>query len=390
MRVLHVTEASSAGVLTAVTTLVREQSQDPAFTDPVLAYVPRPDSPPTAAIRELTGDGAEVRAWSAGTPLRLLHLAAALLHTLRREQFDVIHLHSSKAGLLGRAVAAAAGARHRTVYSPHCFSFDRSDIGALRRAMFLALERAALHLSPRLVLVSDSEARVARTLLPRSRTAVVHNRVPVLVPEPAVPTAAAAAGTGPATAPGNDPDTGGLASSDPLDASPALVVHVGRIATQKRPALFCEIAARVRAEQPQVRFRWIGDGDRDLLDPAVETTGWLPAEQVREQLAEADLVLFTSAGEGLPMALLEAQALARPVVASEVTGVTEVIDHHRTGLLGRTAEELAHCTLTLLRDPQARERLGRHAAEQVRQKFDARHLASDCLTAYRTLMKDTP
>ncbi|MFQ6484566.1 glycosyltransferase [Brachybacterium epidermidis] len=365
MKVLHVTEAASAGVLTSVTTLARMQAADPAFDRPVLAYVPRADSPDAAAIGALVGDGVELRQWSPGPRGRIVRLTAGMVRTMHRERFDVIHLHSSRAGLLGRLVAAPVGARSRVVYSPHCFSFDRTDIDPLRRALFLRLERSALRLGRALVLVSDSEARTATALLPGSRTATVHNRV--ALPQPGGTPAAP-------TTPGPD-------------ARPT-VVHIGRIAPQKRPALFGEVAARVRAQGEDVRFLWIGDGDRDLLQPPVEVTGWLDAERVRARTAQASLVLFTSAGEGLPMALLEAQALGVPVVASRVPGVTDLVHHGRTGLLGDTAEELTRAALTLLHDEDARRRLGYDGADHVRRRFDASRLAADSLAAYRTLLTE--
>lgn len=367
MRILHVTEASSAGVLTAVTTLAREQSRQSEVGGTVLAYVPRPDSPRLTEIQQLTGDGVEVRQWSAGPRWRTVPLLRGLLRTLRRERFDVIHLHSSRAGLLGRAVARAVGGSRQVVYSPHCFAFDRTDIDPLRRGLFLQVERGALRLGRNLLLVSDSEGRTAQALLPGCRTAVVHNRVRTAQPS---------SGTEPPSGPPAGP----------------VVVHIGRIAAQKRPQLFSAVAVQVASQQEEVRFRWIGDGDRTLLDPIVEVTGWLAPAQVRAEIERAQIVLFTSSGEGLPMALLEAQALGRPVVASPVAGVEDLVQHGRTGLLAETATDLARTTLALLADEGTRRRLGHNATEQVRQKFDAEHLGSDSLAAYRMLLddKDTP
>lgn len=388
MRILHVTEASSAGVLTAVTTLAREQSRHADAGRPVLAYVPRPDSPDLSAIRDLTGEEVEVRQWRAGHRWRTVPLLRGLVRTLRKEQFDVIHLHSSRAGLLGRVVAALVGGRERVVYSPHCFSFERTDIDPLRRGLYLQLERAALRLGRNLLLVSDSEGRTARALLPGCRTAVVHNRVTV----PPAGTPADSLSDSPSDSP-SDPSSYSL--SDSSSAPPSgeqTVIHIGRIASQKRPALFSEVAVLVAGEQEEVRFRWIGDGDRTALDPIVEVTGWLGQDQVRSEIARAQLVLFTSAGEGLPMALLEAQALGTPVVASPVAGVEDLVQHGRTGLLAETAADLARTVLALLADEGTRRRLARNATEQVRRDFAADRLGPDSLTAYQMLLtdKDTP
>lgn len=367
MKILHVTDASSAGVLSAVTTLAREQAADPGFSDVVFAYVPRPDSPPRAEIQRLLGERASLQEWSTFHDWhRLTDLVRHLAHAMRSQRYDVVHLHSSRAGFLGRLVAVATGYRNQTVYSPHCFSFAQTGLAPAQRSLYLALERAGSRFGPRLMLVSDSEYAITRLVLPKARAAVLANAIDHSVLEPRAMEAG--------------PTTG-----------PLRVVHIGRIAPQKAPEVFTETVHRLQrmlaeAGRPSIDVQWLGDGDRSLItEPAIGISGWLPQQQLRAKLSAADLVLFTSRGEGMPMALLEAQGLGIPVVASRVVGVVDIVEHGQTGYLANSAAGLAEAAFGLMSDDAQRARMGAAARERGRSRFDVRLLGHQSLNAYASL-----
>lgn len=374
MRILHVTDAASAGVLTAVTTLARAQAAHPDIERVVLGYVPRPDSPTPAGIAELTGPAVEVRRWHRGGRTAIAGLTGRLWSTLGREGFDIVHLHSSRAGFLGRPVAALRGHRDRTVYSPHCFAFDRSDFGAGPRAVYRALERIGARAGDRLVLVSESEAEVARRAIPGVRTAVLRNSVDVAALQRTV-----------GRTPGETAEVPAPAADRNGEDGPPLVVHIGRIQGQKQPEQFAAVARRVRAALGPVRFRWLGDGDRARLGDGIEVSGWMPHAVLVAELARADAVLFTSAGEGMPMSVLEAQTLGVPVIASDVTGLRDIVDDGVTGRLVTGEAALVAALIEVLSDPALRSRLGSAAAARARAAFDSADLADRSLNAYRSL-----
>lgn len=358
--ILHITDAASSGVLASVTTLARAQSATPDL-DVTLAYVARRDSPPPEQIRRMAGPDVAVVPWARRPRLALPALLLRTTAALAATRPVLVHLHSSRTGLVGRLVALLTGQRARTVYSPHCFAFDRSDTSAPRRRALVALERLGGLMGPRLLLVSETEEQLARQVLPGVRTAVLRNRVDA---------AALAARPRP------DPDT---------SAGDLLVVHVGRIAAQKRPAEFAAVARRWRAAHAAATFRWLGDGERALLDPSVEISGWLDREALLAALGRADVLLFTTAGEGLPIAVLEAQALGVPVVAHDVTGMSDVVDDGVTGLLRQDADGLLQALEELAADPDRRRALGEEAQARVRRRFGLDGLAEDSFAACRRI-----
>lgn len=364
IRVLHVTDASSSGVLTAVTTLARQQSEDSRFVRVVLAYTLRPDTPPDEDIRALVGGRVEVERWSDSlSAARLIDLMRTLFTRLRTESFDVVHLHSSRSGLLGRWVALFTPQRIRTVYSPHAFAFAYNHWSASRRRLLWALEFAGVIAGRRFVLNSESEQDVARRAFPRglARTAVLVNAVDVAHLR--------------TIARSPDPDRPWFA-------------HVGRIAPAKAPDIFAEVARVVSGREPGVRGCWLGDGDRSLLgtgEQAIEVSGWLPPHELHQRLSTASALLFTSHGEGMPMAVLEAQAMGIPVVASRVTGVVDLIDDGSNGLLGDSVGELADALLRVLTDPALANDISERTASSA-ERFDRSSIAQRSLLCYASLI----
>lgn len=372
VRILHVTDASSSGVLAAVTSFARAQAAEPGC-EATFAYVPRHDSPELSAIQEMASPAVRVERLTASARAAVPVLAARLPLLLARGRYHVIHVHSSRAGLLGRIAALATGRRSRAVYSPHCFAFDRTDGAAAKLAVFRGLEQAGTLVGPRLVLCSASEEELARRTLPGVRTAVLANSVDTRALSDLAQRVRAERRTAGAE-------------------RPLRIVHVGRIAAQKRPAEFARIAAdwtrRAGSDPdalPAAEFRWLGEGDRALLGPEVSVSGWLSPAQLHAELAEADLMLFTSAGEGMPISVIEAQAMGVPAVGHAVTGVTDVVRDATTGILAEGTDELAVALERLARDTDERSRMSEAAAAHARTSFDTSDLAARSFAAYRTI-----
>lgn len=95
-------------------------------------------------------------------------------------------------------------------------------------------------------------------------------------------------------------------------------------------------------------------------------------------------MLFTSAGEGMPIAAIEAQAMGVPVVGHAVTGVTDVVVDGTTGVLAESTDELAAALERLARDGGERSRMSEAAAAHARASFDTSDLAARSFAAYRT------
>ncbi|HEX9190817.1 MAG TPA: glycosyltransferase, partial [Candidatus Deferrimicrobiaceae bacterium] len=246
---------------------------------------------------------------------------------LRAERRDgggvplVVHTHSSKAGILGRAAARAAGA-DAIVHSIHGFGFHDGQ-SARVRSLYVGLERLAAKWTDAFVAVSEENIRTGERegIFTGSRCRLIRS------------------GFDTARFLGASRETGrrilGVGEGDPV---------VGTVAVfkpQKAPLDFVAAAARVASEIPRARFVMVGDGElRAESERAVAAAGlegrfsflgW--REEVPELIAACDVFLLTSRWEGLPKVVPQALIAGVPVVATAVDGTKEIVDHGIDGLL---------------------------------------------------------
>ena len=289
-----------------------------------------------------------------------------LRHLIRELRPRVLHLHSSKAGGVGR-LAALGMAGLPVVYSPHA---SAAHIGRV----YAELERLLGRLrTDRVVAVSPSEAKE----LSRFRFVTPHKLVAVSC--------------------GIEPDevlrAAAEASSLAMTEGP-LVVAVGRLSEQKNPLLLVRAAGSIVRDVPNARFVWIGDGElRGEVERAIEEaglrerwtiTGWLTNPYAL--LSRATVFVLPSRYESFGYVTLEAMVLGRPVVATDVAGSRDLVVPGETGRLvpEGDARALASAVAELLRNPSEAARLG--AAGTIRSAlFSRERMARGMLEVYQQL-----
>jgi glycosyltransferase involved in cell wall biosynthesis len=170
------------------------------------------------------------------------------------------------------------------------------------------------------------------------------------------------------------------------------VITVGHLRTEKGHAVLIDAAVHVLKHFPDARFTLVGDGpERAALESRLVAHGITPAfeivgerDDVPRFLANADISVLPSLAESLPNAALEAMAAALPVVASEVGGVPDVIEHRRTGLLvpAGDARELAEHICELMADASLGTRLGSAARARVQRQFSFERMVATVESVY--------
>lgn len=314
IRVLHViTWMDAGGAQAHVLDLLR--TDDPELDIAVASGSNRGDPGPLEA--EFASAGSLYRLQHLRRELSVRDIAAILeiRSLIRRLQPDVVHTHSSKAGVLGRL--ATIGLPVKTVHNVHGWSF--SPMKGLGRRAVVLLEQVLARLTDVLVTVSHADAEAARANRIRPRRGIEMIRSGI---ELSVFRAAAR-------------------SEARTQSSSPILGTVGRVATQKDPMAALEVLAGVRRVVPDAQFHWIGDGPlrrqvevraRELgLESSFKVLGHV--NDVASQLSSLDVFLLCSRWEGLPRGLVEAMACEVPVVAASVDGVPDVVVEGVTGHL---------------------------------------------------------
>lgn len=175
------------------------------------------------------------------------------------------------------------------------------------------------------------------------------------------------------------------------------VCYVGRLSPEKGVRYFLESMPLVRERLPDARFLIVGEGPEEQalkqhaqdigLDPPPSFLG--PRTDVPEILDLITIAVLPSVSESFGLAALEAMRASRPVVATAVGGIPEVVRHGETGLLvpPRSSQALADAICTLLAHPGKRQHFGQRGFDIVRQEHDASVMAERYLEVYRLARK---
>jgi glycosyltransferase involved in cell wall biosynthesis len=296
---------------------------------------------------------------SAVSVLSDLRACLALRRLVRQFSPNVLHLHSSKAGAVGRIALLFFRGSPKVFYSPHGFSFLRRDVSSSVRLVFRMAEFALSRMNGFIVACSPSEAAIAKRVLRIDRVFLVENAVAMA----ALPVA-----------------------SHGVRERP-VVVSSGRLCYQKAPWRFFALARELSSHGAD--FVWIGDGPTDYpgiesrpIPENVRITGWVPRESLVRILAESDVYALLSLWEGMPLVLIEAQAIGLPAVVSDSIGSKDVIVDGETGFVCETPEVWTRRVSELLESRQLRLQQGLAARSRAREKYDVPRMHRDMMSVY--------
>jgi glycosyltransferase involved in cell wall biosynthesis len=283
-------------------------------------------------------------------PLKDLVALLVLLWHILREKPDVVHTHTSKAGILGR-LAAWIGGAPQIVHTPHGHVFH-GHFGCITSAVFLALERYFTGLTEKIVALTPGEKRdyVDLGLAREQDIPVIHSGVDV--------DKFTVAGF----------DVAAKKDALGLDSLKRHVGFVGWLSPIKGPVYLLNAMTAVWQEHPDAELVFVGKGDLEdtLRSQAyyagcagrVKFLGW--RDDISELMPLFDVFVLPSLNEGMGRVLVEAMAAGRPVVASRVGGIPDLVRHGETGLLvtPRDDEALAAGISLLLSNPRLAGRMG--------------------------------
>lgn len=224
---------------------------------------------------------------------------------------NIIHLHSSKAGVLGRL--AFSGKKSSLFYTPHGYSFLMSDASKIKKLIYKLIEWLCGLRSCTTISCSLGEHKETIKLTPKA--IYINNGINM-----------------------NELDK--LMKKNKLlnqSKKEIKIFTLGRICTQKNPELFNLIAKKM----PTIKFIWIGDGDlrSKLTSDNIEVTGWLTREDAIKIAQSCNIFMLTSLWEGLPLSLIESMYMKKLCVVSNVIGNNNVVKNGINGYVCDTEED---------------------------------------------------
>ena len=292
------------------------------------------------------------------------------MRVIRKEKPDLVHCHSAKGGVIGRFAAVLTG--RKSAYTAHAFSF-LSAKSAKKQRVFLLLEKMA-RLNSVLIGCSDSERDLAveKVGYRPDKAFTWSNAIPAIKLEDIV-------------------------EPNGLNPNERFVISIGRPSYQKNPLLMVEIMKRVHGKHPDVKFYLIGVGfyspmldetkalvNKYGLDDFFVLVPWLSHVETLGYLRYAKVYLTTSLYEGLPIAVLEAMAMGKAIVSSDVIGNRDCVKDGKNGvLLPMDADKMADAICRLLEDEALRRNMGEASLRLFEKDFLIDNRIGDLESIYR-------
>ena len=269
-----------------------------------------------------------------------------------------VHLHSSKAGFLGRLACRLLGIK-AVIYTPHCGAFLRTDIGFLKRKLYRFLEKLGACFGGRVVGCGPSEGDLYKKL--GKNTCYVSNGV-------------------------------ALREIKKDAGKRNLISFTGLASFQKDPAFWGELADACAgfAGEYGFSFCWIGDGPEAavLKGKSLVLTGWKSAEEVEDLLGKTAVFLSTAAWEGLPYGVLEAMSAGCALLLRDVPGNRDLVVPGGNGWLFGTREEAMEHLRQMLKNSSLLEDMGKQSRNIVERGFTLKQMGDGYRRIYSGFGKE--
>ncbi len=334
-------------------------------------------SPDAQTVAEFAETGAELihsTYWRRNvSPLNDLRFLFELFNLCHRRQFDIVHTHTSKTGIVGRLAARLAGTP-LIIHTIHGFSFHEFSRG-VGPCVYLTLEQIAGHFADLLISVNreDKETALARYIIPPERIVTILNGID---PQPLTPIQPAP-----------------LREMLGLPPETILIGSVGRLAPQKGYTDLLQAAVFIVTHTPHAHILIVGDGPQrvelESLADALHVSSNCHflgfRADVSQVLAAFDIYVSTSLWEGLSISLLEALAAGKPIIATDIKGNRETIHDGQNGLLVPPTNPgaLAEAIVKLVKDPTQCRRLARRARQSAEIEFSEERMTTEIVDVYR-------
>ena len=290
---------------------------------------------------------------------------------------DIVYAHSSKAGAIARV--ADIGLKNYCVYNPHGWAFNMR-CSAKKKAMYTAIEKIAAPFCEKIICISDAEKQSAldKKICKDDKLQVIFNGVDIESYESGA--------------------HGVVKRKDLNIPEDAFVVGmVGRISPQKAPDVFVKMAKQVKDKVPNAHFIIVGNGNQEDeirkyakdngFSDSLHITGWVDDPMSYVELF--DIACLLSRWEGFGLVLPEYMMAEKPIVATCVDAIPNIVRNEENGLLVEVdnAAEASEAVIRLYRNAKFKQNLVIQGIKDVHSKFDAQRVAKEHEKLFEELVR---
>ena len=313
------------------------------------------------------------------SPLKDLQALIKLYRLLQREPYQVLHTHSSKAGILGRLAGHLAGTPV-IIHTVHGWSFHDYMSPWLQKT-YILLERWMAHYTQALVAVSqkDIDKGLQAGIGRPDQYHLIRSAIPIEQFDASLF------------------DRGKIRQALGIPEQAVVIGFVGRFSPQKNPLDWVRVAKQVGQNQKDVFFLMVGDGplrdqvEAQLLQAGIRDRTVLTGlrRDIPALLACMDMFMHTSLWEGVPRAIVQALCIELPVLAYSADGVQEIIQNGENGYIFQPGEvkKMAEVCEHLVQHPELRKALGQRGRERVMQEFDLQKMIAQISALYEQFVR---
>ena len=280
---------------------------------------------------------------------------------------DIVYAHSSKAGAIARV--ADIGLKNCCVYNPHGWAFNMR-CSAKKKMMYTVIEKVAALFCDKIICISDAEKKSAldKKICREDKLQVIFNGVDIEAYESG--------------------EHGAIKRKDLNIPEDAFVVGmVGRMSPQKAPDVFVKMAKQVKDEVPNAHFIIVGNGNQEDeirkyaedngFSNSLHITGWVDNPMSYVELF--DVACLLSRWEGFGLALPEYMMAGKPIVASRVDAIPNIIRNGENGLLVEVDDDIgaSNAVLRIYQEKELKDKLLAQGMEDVHNRFNARRVSEE-------------
>ena len=312
-----------------------------------------------------------------GNDLKAIKEVRALI---KKYNPDIVYAHSSKAGAIARV--ADIGLRNHCVYNPHGWAFNMR-CSAKKKAIYTIytmIEKIAAPFCDKIICISDAEKQSAldKKICKEDKLQIIFNGVDIEAYENGA--------------------HGAVKRRDLNIPEDAFVVGmVGRISQQKAPDVFIKMAKQVKDEVPNAHFIIVGNGNQEDeirkyakdngFSDSLHITGWVDDPMSYVELF--DVACLLSRWEGFGLALPEYMMAGKPIVASRVDAIPNIIRDGENGLLIKVDDDVgaSNAVMRIYQEDELKDKLVTQGLEDVHNRFNARRVSEEHGKLFEKIIK---